>query len=157
MERVGCPLGVMRRVDPRHAWRGQSMTCDLSGAVLAGVGHDQLVTRDPDPDPLAGQGVRDAVPRRAESQRRVVVDEAGDPEGDGVSLGRDRVEPPPLGRQPLCWWLAGLAVLALVDRLAEGLAGRPQLGERLVRLEEVRLGGHEIGLGDPDGRLRATL
>ena len=51
----------------------------------------------------------------------------------------------------------GLPVRAGVDVLTEGVAGRRELSERDVLRAQVRLSGHQVGLRDPHGGLRAAL
>jgi hypothetical protein len=48
-------------------------------------------------------------------------------------------------------------MLARVDPLAEASAFELELGEVPIGRAQVVIGGHEIGLGDPDRRLRAAL
>ena len=158
VERVARPLGIVRGIDAWVARRGERMAGDLAGAVTSGVGDDELVAVDSHPDPLADEPVGHRVAGRAEAEGRVVIDGAGHAEGDRVGLGRDRVQPPALGRQPVDRRLAGLAVRSGVDALAERVAGGPQLGERAVRREQVGLGRHEIGFGErgPSPRSRPS-
>jgi hypothetical protein len=62
-----------------------------------------------------------------------------------------------LGGQPDGRGLAGLAMLAGVDLLAEPLARPGQLGERRVVAEQVGAGGDQVGLGQLHRRLRPAL
>lgn len=55
------------------------------------------------------------------------------------------------------WATAGLQVRPVVDPLAELAAGGLQFGEAAAHGQQVRLGGHQAGLGDPHRRLRAAL
>jgi hypothetical protein len=73
------------------------VTGHLAGTIPGGEGDDELVALDPDPHSLAGELVRHRVAGRAEAERRVVVDDAGDAERDRMRLGRDRVQAPALG------------------------------------------------------------
>jgi hypothetical protein len=52
---------------------------------------------------------------------------------------------------------AGDPVRAQVHHVAELGAGMLQVGETGVGIPQVRLGGHQVGLGDPHARLAAAL
>jgi len=157
MEGVGRPLRIVGRIDARVAGRREPVPGGLAGAGRTDVGHDELLAVDPDPDPLADELVRHRVAGRPEADRRLLVDDPGHAEGDGVRLVGHRVEPLAFVRQLIDRRPAGLAVLASIDLLAERVARGPQLGERPVFLQEVRLGRDEVGLGDLDRALRAAL
>jgi hypothetical protein len=60
-------------------------------------------------------------------------------------------------REPIDRSGTGLAVDAGVDVLAPRPARGDQLRERVVGAAQVGLGGHQIGLRDPDGRLDPAL
>jgi hypothetical protein len=108
------------------------MTGDFASALAGDEGDHELIAVDAHPNPFADQLVRHRIARRAETQRRVVIDHPGDTKGDRVRLGRDRVQPPAFGRQPIGRGLSCLAMRSCVDQLAERVAGGPQLGERAV-------------------------
>ena len=148
--------------DARGAGRGPPMARDLDRASLADVDDDDLLAV---PDALGAhphrrpkQGVRDRVLARLEGHHRCVRrHDPGRPERHGVRGCGDRVQPGPffgehLDRRPL-----RDAVGAVVDLLAERHAGRLELGERGVGLEQVGVLRDEIGLADLHRRLRAAL
>ena len=70
---------------------------------------------------------------------------------------RHRVQPGPLDLQPLRRDRARLPVHPPVHHHAELLACPRQLSEAPVALQQVRLRGHQVGLGDPHRRLRPAL
>ncbi len=125
VERIGSPLGIVGRIDPRVAGRREPMAGNLTGAGLTDVGDDELVAGDADPDPLADELVGDRVARRAIADRRLLVDDAGDAEGDRVRLVGDRVEPAALVGEHLIRRPPGLAMVTSVDLGTERVAGRP--------------------------------
>lgn len=157
MERVARPLGIVRGIDARIAGRREPVAGGLSSSRRTDVGDDELVTVDPDPDPLADERVRHRVAGRAIADCRLLVDDPGDAEGDRLRLLGHGVEPPTFVGQELDRRPVRLAVPAGVDLVAERLACRPKLGEGAVLGEQVRLGRHEIGLGNLDRALAATL
>ncbi|PZS38946.1 MAG: hypothetical protein DLM62_10995, partial [Pseudonocardiales bacterium] len=71
--------------------------------------------------------------------------------------GGDRVQPGLFLGQHLGWGPAGRPVRPAAGLAAEHPAGRFQGGERCVVREQVRGGGHQVGLRDPDGGLAAAL
>ena len=150
IERIRRPGGIVSGIDARAARRRQPMTRGLAGAGRADVSDDELVAVDPHPDALTDELVWHRVAGRAEADRRLLVDDAGDTEGDGVGLVGHWVQPSALVGQQLDRRPASLAVLARVDLVAERIARGPQLGERAVLVKEVGLGRDEIGLGDLD-------
>lgn len=147
----------MGRIDARVAGRREPVTGSLASTAWPDVSDDQLLAIHPDPDPLTDELVRDRVAGRAEADGRLLVDEAGDAEGDRVRLVGQRVESPAFLGEQLDRRPPGLAMHAGVDVVAERVARHSQLAERAVRHEEVGLGRDEVGLGDLDGALRAAL
>jgi hypothetical protein len=67
------------------------------------------------------------------------------------------MQPRPLLHQPLGRDRTGLPVPAAVDVDADRITRRNQRGHVRISLEQIRLGGHQIGLGDTHRRFRATL
>ena len=157
VERVGGPLGIVGGIDPRVAGCRERMAGDLAGSGRSLVDDHELVAVDAHPDPLADELVGHPVAGGAEADRRLVVDDPGQPEGDRVRRDGHGVEPAALlgeqvGRRP-----PGLAMRALVDLGAERGAADPERGEGRVRLEQVGVGRDEVGLGDLDRALGAAL
>ena len=147
----------MRVVDARAARRGHQVPGDLGRAGRPGVDDHHLLTVAADPDGLPGELVRHRVLAALERHQRQRVHLAGHPQRRGERRRRDRVQPGPLLGQHLRRGAAGDPVRPGVDLLAEHLAGRLQRGEGGVVGQQVRVGGHQVRLGDPDRGLRPAL
>jgi hypothetical protein len=132
---------------------------DLPWPVLVDHDHDDLVAGVADPHPLdrLDQLVGDRVAHPAEGDGAVPADRAGLPERHRDRLGRQRVQPGAFLGKQLGWRPAGHPVRPGVDQLAEPRARRFQLGEAVVAIAQVDLGGDQVPLGDAHGRLRAAL
>jgi len=81
----------------------------------------------------------------------------GDPERDGVRDHRHRMQPGLFLGEHVGRGAAGDPVDPAVDVITELLTRHLELGERVVGVEQVGVLGDQVGLGDLDRRLAATL
>ncbi len=176
LRRPRCPVRllrvarVVRQVDPGVPWRGQPVAGDLGQAQRTRPGpvraqrqrrqvrdHGQLITVGADPHLSAHQARRGGIPHAAEPDRLIGVHHPGLPERGGMRRVRQLVQPSPLGLQPPRRHRARLPVHAPVHHLTELPAGLRQPREAGIPLPQVRLGGHQVRLGDLHRRLRPAL
>jgi hypothetical protein len=144
-------------LDGRRAGSRALVSGHFARSLLAHGGDDEFVAVKPRPDSSIDQLMRDGVTHPLHRDRGVPVDPAGGAERDGERLSWQRMQPLAFLGQRLGRAAAGLPVDPVVDLLAELSARRLQLSEGAVRLEQVRLSRHQVGLGDLDRVLRAAL
>jgi hypothetical protein len=155
-------VGEVAVVEFRGAGGCPMVTGDLDGSVRADVGDDDLFVGaaavGADPHRLPAQGVGDGVLAGLEGHhRRVRRHDPSHAERDGVRGLRDRVQPQLLFGEHVHRSPSGDPVRAAVHQLAERLTRSFQVGERVIGCQQVRLGGHQVGLGELHRRLGAAL
>jgi len=94
---------------------------------------------------VAGRG---GVADRPEPDRLVISHQPLLAQRQGMRLVRQRVQHLPLGGKPRGRDRGGLPVHPPVDPVAELAARLGQLGEAAVSRQQVRIRGHQVGLGD---------
>ncbi len=152
----------VRVVDARRT-RGRAVVAgDLDRPGRADVHDDHLLVGalavDADPHALPAEGVRDGVLPAVQGHHRAAGrDGAGHPERDRVRARGHRVQPGLFVGEHLVRGPPRHPVDAGVDHVAELLAGSLEVGEGVVGAQQVRLGRHEVGLGELDGVLTAAL
>ena len=156
-QRAGRFGRVVRVLDARAPRRRQPVARDLARPVRADVDDDQLVAVGAGPDLLLDQRARDGVQRRADRDRRLLADLARLAEAHRVRDRRERMQPRKLLREHQLRRALRDPVNAAVHARAERAAGVLELREGRVVGAQVVIGRDQIGLRDPDRRLRAAL
>jgi hypothetical protein len=155
--RLGCRR-VMARVDPGVSRGGHLVAGDLDGTGGAEMGDHDLVSVPADPHHLAGQMGWHGIHRPLPLDRRLVdPDGAGQSERGGVGMLGQRVQAGGFVGEHLDRGPPGHPVHPSVDRLAERHARRFERRPVRVVVEEVGVGGDQVGFRHPHRRLRPAL
>ena len=134
--------------DLRAARDRQPVPGDLRRAPAGASGDHQLLPGGPAPHTRAGVAGRGGVTDRPEPDGLVIADQPLITQRQRVRLVRQRVQHLPLGGQPRQRGRGGLPVHPGVDSVAELAAGLLELAEAAVSRQQVRIRGHQVGLGD---------
>ncbi|BBZ21560.1 hypothetical protein MGAD_58950 [Mycolicibacterium gadium] len=130
---------------------------DLDRAAVGDDGDHQLLATPAHPDPLINMVVRHRITHPLNADRGVPPHPTGQPKRQGHRLGGQHMQPrefldQQLGRHP-----TGGTMRAGIDLLAEVPARLLEFSESGVGVQQISLGGHQIGLGDAHRGLRTTL
>ncbi len=128
-----------------------------SSAPLLGQWVNDLVALDSDPHRLIGQRVGHRVGHAAIADGGRPRHLAGLAEHGGVGPLGEAVQALAFLDEQLSGWAPGGPVLPGVDARHELLARGGELHPARVLLQQVGVGGHQVGLGQPHCRFRPTL
>ena len=134
------------------------MAPNLREVTGVGAGGDgQFLADHPAPHLGAGIARRGRVAHRVEADGAVRADQSLLAQCERERLDGQDVQRGALHVQAVGGYLPGCAVTTGVHRIAPGQAGIGELGEGVVGGQQVRAGGHQVGLRDTDRGLRTAL